>query len=216
MHRARTFLVASILLFTSAMAGPEEHGFWTWFQENSDTLYHFERDQERIFDQLAERMHRVHPDLTFEFGPVLEDGTREFVISADGMKAAFPAVDSLFASAPKLSRWKWVKFRPRRSSLGDVEMSGHKLRVGDVRYHFYRDGPKLGIVLFVDGYREKQKEFYSQAGFLLLDEALGEYAMETEIGFIEVAPANDSKAEGARPIREIANHFDELRPAKVQ
>jgi len=37
---------------------------------------------------LASEMHKVHPDLTFEFGPV-EEERREFVITAGGIKGAF-------------------------------------------------------------------------------------------------------------------------------
>lgn len=64
-------------------------------------LFHFETDQEKTFDKLSAELKKANPDLTFEFGPV-ENGKREFVISAAGIKTAFPYVESLFNSAPKL------------------------------------------------------------------------------------------------------------------
>jgi hypothetical protein len=210
--RKGVLLTVGFLSVFTAFAGPKEQTFWSWFQRNSDTLYHFERNRERIFDQLAAEMHRINPDLTFEFGPILDDGSREFVISAGGVKTAFPAVEELFASAPKLAAWKWVKFRPRRSSVSDIKILGRRLNASDVHYKLYDDDDeKVGIVLFIPGYSTAEKSFYEQAGFLMLDEALGEYTMETRVGFIEFAGMDDEKAPGAAPIRDLGPHFDALR-----
>lgn len=76
--------------------------FWQWFDTHQDELLDFELDQERIFDELSEQLIRVHPKLTFEFGPKTD--RREFVISAGGIREGFPAVTSLVAAAPKLDR----------------------------------------------------------------------------------------------------------------
>src|SRR4030095_14054404 len=99
------------LLAHSAGATPEED-FWKWFENNEAALFDFEKDQEAVFDRLAAALHRVHPDLTFEFGPK-HDNRREFVISADGIKDAFPKVISLHTAAPRLPRWTFIRFRPR-------------------------------------------------------------------------------------------------------
>ena len=50
--------------------------FWRWFDAHQDELFDFEIDQERIFDDLSEQLIRVHPKLTFEFGPKAD--RREF------------------------------------------------------------------------------------------------------------------------------------------
>ena len=63
--------------------------FWRWFQANETRLFDFEKDQDRVFNELQMQLHRIQPSLTFEFGPK-EEGKREFVISADGIKDAFP------------------------------------------------------------------------------------------------------------------------------
>ena len=52
--------------------------FWNWFILHEVELFSFEADQERIFDQLAAELHKVDPDLAFEFGP--KDTRREFVV----------------------------------------------------------------------------------------------------------------------------------------
>src|SRR6187399_703219 len=91
----------------------KEEKFWKWFQANEARLFDFERDQDRVFAELGPAMKKVHSNLTFEFGPK-KDGQREFVISADGIKDAFPAVIALADKAPELPRWNIIKFRQRR------------------------------------------------------------------------------------------------------
>ena len=74
--------------------------FWNWFREHEMELLDFEADRERVFDQLATEIQKVDPRLTFEFGP--KEATREFVISAGGIRGAFPAVSALMAAAQTL------------------------------------------------------------------------------------------------------------------
>lgn len=115
-------LMKQILLFAMALISlplfgrdSKEAQFWNWFQKNEDTVFHFEKDRERVFDQLGTALQAVNPDLTFEFGPVTSDGEREFVISAGGIKSVFPAVEAVAQSAPPLPRWIIVKYRQRRN-----------------------------------------------------------------------------------------------------
>src|SRR5579872_3520965 len=171
-------------LFSGKAFASHEDEFWKWFTANEPRLFAFESDREAIFDELGREMRLVNSDLTFEFGPV-QDGKREFVISAGGIKSAFPAVEALYGVAPSLKRWVWVKYRPRRLPINDLEYGGKMVKADNVRYLLAKDGDKVGIVLFFDGYSEKEKNTYGQIGFLFLDEALGEYAMETQVGFVE-------------------------------
>ena len=88
-----TLLMAFTLFGGKAAAAPEDT-FWQWFKKNESRLFSFEANREAIFDELSEQMRRVNRDLVFEFSPVRPTGKREFVISADGNKAAFPAVQA--------------------------------------------------------------------------------------------------------------------------
>lgn len=197
-----------ILSFTNAFGGPPEQQFWRWFEKNEKMLFELEKDRERIFDELTKQMEKVHPDLTFEFSPVKDNGKREFVISAGGVKKAFPAVEALFGSAPTLARWQYIKYRPRRSPLNDLEYGGKSIKADNVHYGMYKDGEKVGIVLFFDGYNEKEKSIFGNIGYLFLDEALGEYDIETKIGFIEFHGRDSKLYENARPLKELADSFD--------
>jgi hypothetical protein len=201
-------IIMGFSLFTGCAKKSPEAEFWAWFDKNQDRLFSFERDQERTFDALNTAMHRVHSDLTFEFGPV-ENGKREFVISADGLKPAFPAVESLYAAAPALPRWIFIKFRPRRTPM-ELQIGDLKIRPADVEVSVEADGSKAGFTVFVRGYDEVKKKQYSQAAFIMLDQAVGEYDMETKVGFIEVKPFDHGSAYKRHTLETLPRMFDEF------
>jgi len=92
------------LLLASSLWGQKPEGrFWNWFQAHDSALFAVKTGSEPICGELSEELHRVHSALTFEFGPV-DSGRREFVLSADGIKDAFPAVLALGRTAPALAR----------------------------------------------------------------------------------------------------------------
>jgi hypothetical protein len=189
-----------------AQATPEEY-FWNWFKSNEDTLFNFEKNREQTFDELGAEMHKLNPSLTFEFGPI-EKGKREFVISADGIKDAFPAVEALYAAAPSLPRWKFVKFRPRRTPM-DVNYGGISVRAASVTAQLVRSGPLADLTVFIPNYSEADGKTYRTIAFLLLDGALGEYDVETRVGKIKVEAAPKAQAQ-TFSLQDLPKAFDAL------
>ncbi len=187
---------------------PEEE-FWSWFSENEERLYEFEQDQDKVFGDLAEEMKKVDPDLVFEFSLVLNEGKREFVISAGGIQSAFSSAEKLHAAAPDLERWMWVKFRPRRSPLMKVNIGDATIDPDEVHYLMAEDGDKVGLVLFFEDYNEPNENLFSIVAYSLLDQALGEYAVETQVGFIEFEGRDCEHFSQAFPLKELAGSFDE-------
>ncbi len=175
---------------TNASADPVAE-FWNWFECNEAALFEFERDQENVFARLSAALARVDGELTFEFGPRNSDGTREFIISAGGIRGSFPSVERLHAASPPLDRWRITKYRPRRPSM-PITMGGETIYPEEVHFALFRDGDKVGIMLFFEDFEEDRSTEFGQFGFLFLDEALGEYTVATEIGFIEFT-GRDSK-----------------------
>jgi len=192
---------------TFAKADPYSD-FWKWFQSNEEMIYYFEKDQERIFDQLAVALAKVNPDLTFEFSLTQQNNKREFVISAGGIKSSFHSVEALFNAAPDLENWSLIKYRQRRSPLNDLEIFGVTAKAQDVFYNLYKDGNKLGVILFFDNYTEAERSAYAHLGFLFLDESLGEFDVATKLGFIEFRNKDSQYFTGARPINELASQVD--------
>lgn len=196
--------------FLSIFKSPEER-FWMWFQENEKLLFTFEKDQESIFDELARQLSVVNQNLTFEFGPILENNKRQFIISADGIKSSFPAVEKLYKNAPELNRWIILKFRPRRNPINDIEIGDRKIKAEDVYYRIFKDeNPnKVGIILFFRDFNATEANIYSQLGYLFLDEALGEYDVETKVGAIIFDSFDSKYYDDVKPLKELANNFDE-------
>jgi hypothetical protein len=186
---------------------PKEQAFWKWFLRHEDDLLDFERDREAVFDALAAELQRVNPDLTFEFGPK-EGGSREFVISAAGIKGAFPAVESLAGAAPKLKRWKVTAFRPRRPVGNIIEFGNRRIDPEEFEYSLLQGNNELGLYLFIPGCSESNPELH-EIGYLFLDEALGEYDVEMKLGLIKMFPP-EAEIPGPRyPLRDLPGHFDE-------
>jgi hypothetical protein len=183
--------------------------FWQWFVANEDRLFHFERNQEKVFAALSNQLKMVDPDLCFEFGPA--DGSREFVISAGGITKAFQAVISLTDAAPKLPRWKFTAFRPRRIILNSIRYKEKSIGPDDISCTLLLSPTeqKVGLRLFINGYREDDVDF-KVIGYLMLDETLGEFDVETRLGGIEML-APEVKTVGHRiPLSDLASHFDRL------
>ena len=75
-------------------------------------------------------------------------------------------------------------------------------------YNIYKDEEKLGIVLFFENYTEQEHTTYGNIGYLFLDEALGEYDVETKLSFIEFHNKSSKQFDGAKKIKELAAQVD--------
>jgi len=185
--------------------------FWTWFIEHEAHLFALDPcgagNSEVIFEQVTSALQKVHPDLTFELGP--KEATREFVISAGGIKAAFPAVVSLIGKAPNLERWRFVAFRPRRHSLDIVEFRGRRVDPAKVQFSLLDNGKIAGLYLFIPGFKEHDVAL-KQIAYLLLDSALGEYDMETQVGLIEMFAPEIETDLPRHNFLDLPNLFDGL------
>jgi len=181
--------------------------FWNWFIQHEVDLFDFEADREKIFDQLAAELQKVDPDLTFEIGP--KRTRREFVISAGGIKRAFPAVALLVNASPILDRWQVTAFRPRRTPPNIVEFRGKRVHPKDVQFSLLDNGRTAGLYIFIPGFREDDADL-KQIGYLLLDESLGEYDVESRLGLIKMLSPDTPTDEERYPLAELAARFDEL------
>ena len=193
----------------TVMVAQEE--FWNWFVQHEVELFNFDprrqTECERIFDKLAYELQKVDPSLTFEFGP--KETRREFVISAGGIKRAFPAVASLVAAAPTLDRWQVTAFRPRRKPPNVVEFGGKRVHPKDVQFSLLDNGKNAGVYLFIPDFRDGDAD-WKQIGYLLLDDTLGEYDVESRLGLIKMLPP-DAQTKGERhPLAQLPALFDQL------
>lgn len=183
---------------------PEET-FWSWFEANQGKLFEFEQARELIFNELHAELHKVCSDLTFEFSSIL-DGRREFVVSAEGLKKAFPAVEKLVDCAPRLPLWKFVKFRQRRNPINDLQIGGTEIKASEVEVCIAKHAGKIALVVFIP--RIEDKKTRTQYGFLFLDDALGEYDVSMKVGAIEFHPATEHPEYPRFPLTQLPQRFD--------
>lgn len=186
-----------------------EVDFWKWFVRHEHELLSFdEADQEPIFDRVAAELRKVDSDLSFEFGPSGEP-KREFVISASGVRRAFPAVISLADSAPTLDRWQVIAFRPRRSTVNLVDFGGKSIDPKDVQFTLVDNGRTAGIYLFIPSFKEDDVSL-KMIGYLLLDETLGEYDVATQLDFVEMKCPDTPTIGNRYALAELPTLFDQL------
>jgi hypothetical protein len=213
MRLITVILIVAFLPLALFAENSKEQTFWRWFESNQDDLFHFEKDKESIFDRLAAELGKVHSDLTFEFGPVMKDGTREFIISAGGIVSAFPNVEALHSAAPKLQKWKILKYRQRHLPLHTLEFGERRIKADDIHYAIFKDEDpkKIGIIVFLKDYPEdKEDAALKQIGYLFLDQALGEYDVEIHVGAIVFQNRKSKYYKQASPFSRLPSQFDQL------
>ena len=208
----RRFSLVALFPFLLGLTPGGEEEFWAWFQANEPSLFALDLgsepgDQQILLD-LAAQLQRVRRELTFELGS-LADGRRELVISADGVKSAFPAVEALADRAPALERWKVTAFRPRRLEQNILNVAGVLVDPKDVYVQLGKDeDKKVALVVFLRGYSDGDKTIYGQAAFLFLDRALGEHDVETKVGIVELKPLGAEVPKDAVPLADLGEAFD--------
>lgn len=200
------FLAALGLSSRSKGASPEQ-AFWTWFEAHQTELLAVKSGQEKIVSELAKQLRKINPSLVFEFGPE-KNGRRQFTVSADGIKDAFPAVEALCSAAPTLPTWKILKFRQRREP-SDISYQGVTVKADSVRAELTRNGEKVDIVLSIPGYTQSARNTYLGIAFLMLDETLGEYDVEMFVGQVRVEALRENPASTVR-LKELPKLIDAM------
>jgi hypothetical protein len=177
--------------------------FWRVFLRTEEAMF----GGDSHAPELREHIERVHPDLEFDIGP-LEGGKREIVISAGGIRDAFPAVEALARGAPPLVRWSVVRYRQRQPVRGTVTFQGLALSPEDIRFELSAGGPGEGIVLYMPGYARAEHSRYLALALLMLDTLLGEYDVEMKLGNIVIEPLGPGRGERAMTLDHLAGVFD--------
>ena len=185
--------------------------FWRWLANHRQQIHDEIKgpgssvSQYWSITELARRLGAVDAALVHEIG-MADSSTIELVVSADGIKSAFPAVIDLVKSAPGLDGFKITAFRPRCADGFQLEVAGQVVTDDLLTYRLTPEDHSLGLELFIDCDLDQQLQ--SMIGFLSLDQRLGEYDVATGLGWIEFAAGRPSDA---LPITQLANDFDSRR-----
>jgi len=186
-----------------------ETSFWDWFQRNEAELFRIDSNQESLIRLVVRELHRIHPSLTCEISSVHE-GKRQFIISADGKRDAFPAVVQLADAAPSLNRWEVIKFRPRRSEPCLIGIGNAQFSSSEVQFTLEPEEGKVGVTLYFGDGKSLDEQAIGHIGFLLLDYTLGEYDVETFVGSVQFKPLDAAGKKDKHFLPELPRRFDAL------
>ncbi len=203
-----------LVALTGVVSGPalatQQQDFWAWFQANRDFLTQYAANTAAVTGAVGNRLQNVDRGLTFEMGRA-PDGVYEFIVSADGIRDVFPEVRRLVKAAPEIENWRIIAFRPRRPDALELnlEYAGIEVSGGDLWYSLAAEGGQLALTLFVKSLTRSNHDVMADAGFIMLDQVLGEYDTATKLRFIDFAPLPpDPEAAGLKPLGDLAEEVD--------
>ncbi len=206
----KILLLLFLAIFTTEAFSDKNSSFWDWFEKNESRYFSMDfnnqQEQEKLFDELGNRLEKINENFTFEFGK-LDENTMDLVISAGGIEQAFPEVIALVNAAPKLERWKTTAFRQKKDEVSSIQLGGIEINGDNTVVRLYKDGDKIGVVLFLPEYTETPNQVFEQIGFLLLDQTLGEYVVGTKVGFVEFEK-NEGVIENSMKLGEMPFYFE--------
>ena len=99
--------------------------------------------------------------------------------------------------------------------MREITFEGKRILSRHISFTIEADGDKAGITLFMEGYEPGQHNTFGSIGFLFLDNCLGEYDVETKVGFVRFKTADKPSKLAKQPISELAETFDKFTKAKL-
>ncbi|WP_313578703.1 hypothetical protein [Chishuiella sp.] len=203
-------LISSIMLSFNIFKSNPEEDFWKWFEKNEKFIYENVENkdkQEKVFDDISSRLHKIDENLVFEFSPIHENNIREFSVSADGIKESFPAVEKLIAISPRIKNWQFNAFR-QRIPRDELTLDFGKFKIGydDIYFRHSTSNNELGVELNIRNYDESAQ--MQNAIYVLLDGLLGEYDVTMNIKWIEWVKLDENNVENLDKLTELRDLID--------
>lgn len=183
--------------------------FWEWFARVQERYFNDLEGTAEAFTELSNRMKKIHKSLTFEFSSHNDDGTREFIISADGNIRAFPDVVKTVELAPPLGKWKIIAFRQPKREITSIALNDVTIELDDVYFQANENGSKLDVMIFFKEYEDNG--FFRTLAFIVLDIVLGEYETEIYIGNIHIEKMPEQLTDEIQPIKELPLFVEKIK-----
>jgi hypothetical protein len=181
--------------------------FWQWFVDHREELHDLSPDNPSLITEVGDRLRTIDQGLVFEC-TMNEGRAVEFVVSADGNVELFPIVMKTVNAAPPIDGWSIQGFRQPGKPDVSIEMGGVTLRAEDLSFLAERDGARVGLTIFVPELTPENHDHLARMTFILLDNSLGEFLVETGVGFIQLAPG-ETAPEEAQPFVEVLSFVAE-------
>lgn len=198
----------------SSFEDTPEKSFWKYFLLNSKLLFDDKKCHKEI-PHLLKELKLIHPDLTFEIGSIVNN-KREFIISANGIKEAFPYVLKLVKAAPLHEKWEIIAFRPRKGIDLSVSLNGIILDTTNIFFNCKADKKnKIDLEIYIEKSDIRDIRLHYSV-YILLDSLIGEYDVETKIGIIDIKKLTNSiERKKLMPLSKLPEIVDLFTKSKV-
>jgi hypothetical protein len=158
-----------------------------------------------MVDEIAGRVNAIHPKLDWELGKgaVAEHG---FTLSAVGnAELRATAARWLALAPPPDDTWEFHDGRqpnPTFDGTG-LRIEGHDLSLGETRFHASAREHAVDIAVFHPAFADLPDSTRTRVAFLCLDWALGEHAVETWVGQVDVATVSAPQTYTVEELRNL-------------
>lgn len=188
--------------------------FWDWFEKNNARyIFIHEIDmalQQTYLTELAEKLHHYNRNLFFLVGGHPDEDV-ELVITAEGNRKYFEAVEDLVKEAPVIPRWKIIAFKPPMGTDFKIEYQGLIFNPPEIWFMALEnpENPKdIGIQVCYKEYAQERENEFLGGTFLILDIVLGEKSATLDLNHVEAGPLpEDPEAEGFYRLEELARYI---------
>jgi hypothetical protein len=184
--------------------------FWGWFSANKQDLDLMVDSGSDLWAKTLSQLKQIDDRLWFELSR--PDGTpREFILTAEGAKEAFPIAETTIAEAPSFPDWRFIALKPAMgfdfvTRYEDVDLEPKKMwflpleskaRPNDLAL-------RVGVPnLIPEIHRE-----VSNGVLVILDTALGERSAAADIAHVEVcALPENPEAKGFLELPELPSYI---------
>jgi hypothetical protein len=195
---------------------PIMNKFWKWFNKNNKPYLFLNQiddglEKKRLLDQLLQKLHEYNERLFFIIGGSPDD-VQELIITAQGNRAHFGAVEQLVRVAPPFQHWNVIALKPSRADDFESEFQGIRLKVKDLWFLPLRnqhDPALLGIRIGIPGYELLREERWLPTAVSQVVETItGEKSYAYDIDFIDLIelPA-DPEEDGMYALIELPQYI---------
>lgn len=216
------WLAVALLLGVACKKAPEvpaapadlDAEFWNWFAHEEVRLADGTKDSEARMLEITEHLHRAAPKLTGELSlNRAPNALQTLVVTANGMRAEFPAVTRVVEKAPPLTRWKVIAFRPRFPLFEAITIDGQKVKLEDFWFReTERTKEKVSIEVLVRGQTPENAKLFNTAAYIFFDHLLGEHDGELKLGDVSIfpLPGDPSQLKDVKPLGVLPGVVDNL------
>lgn len=190
--------------------------FWNWYKEQAERFYTTIEAGKcaELAKEVSQNTNHFLPGFAWVFGPGPKgQGGHSFTLSPEGNAHQRLLTEYWLALAPQLPGWTFYASRQASPNFGPqvaIEIKGRSFKAGEiwVTPHPQADTQLINLTAWHPAFAEIPHEAAYQLLFIMLDEALGEDAVEHHIGEIHL---RDNKLAKSFPVHELNEEVERIR-----